>query len=160
MPYADPDREREAAKMRGRKYRERHPTASRDAQRRRRAKRPKECEALQTKWRKSNPERVARNNWAAFLKSRYRITPAEYEEMFTAQGGKCAICEEPPGDTRLAVDHDHQTGANRGLLCTKCNAGLAMLTDTPWKFRASLRYLAKHKRRQVMTATKNEGGET
>ncbi len=51
------------------------------------------------------------------------FTSEQYEEMHTAQGGVCKICErpEPVSGRRLAVDHNHETGKVRGLLCTKCN---------------------------------------
>lgn len=55
------------------------------------------------------------------LMSLYSITSEEYEEILTAQGGKCAVCRKPPIKTRLAVDHDHRTGLVRGLLCNYCN---------------------------------------
>jgi hypothetical protein len=58
------------------------------------------------------------------LLKKYGITTAEYDQMFEAQGGKCAICRRPPKRIRLAVDHDHKgTGRKsvRGLLCSMCN---------------------------------------
>ncbi len=56
-----------------------------------------------------------------------------YEELFLRQNSKCAICNKSAGHkiksgfARLAVDHDHQTGEIRGLLCNKCNRGLGYL---------------------------------
>src|SRR6185312_16234510 len=62
------------------------------------------------------PER-ARN---ADLKYQYGITIEQYHAMYARQGGKCAIC----GTTaeKLVVDHNHQTGKVRELLCHLCNA--------------------------------------
>lgn len=54
----------------------------------------------------------------------YRITREVYEQMLTDQGGVCKICKRPPLNRQLAVDHDHDTGAVRGLLCTRCNTAL------------------------------------
>lgn len=51
----------------------------------------------------------------------YGMTVADYEALLSFQGGTCAICDRPPGATRLAVDHDHATGYARGLLCYLCN---------------------------------------
>ena len=62
------------------------------------------------------------------LKQRYGITAAEYDAMYEAQGGKCAICGQPPGDNvrahwggKLCVDHCHETNTVRALLCNDCN---------------------------------------
>jgi hypothetical protein len=62
---------------------------------------------------------TARKGW---LKWRYGITPAQWQEMYDAQGGLCGICQGPQqGTQRLAVDHNHDTGRVRGLLCHRCN---------------------------------------
>lgn len=52
----------------------------------------------------------------------YGLTPEQYEALYEAQGRRCAICWRARGRTkRLAVDHDHETGVVRGLLCVTCN---------------------------------------
>lgn len=52
----------------------------------------------------------------------YGITGEEYQAIYEAQGGKCYICQRATGAKRkLAVDHDHDTGYVRGLLCKMCN---------------------------------------
>lgn len=63
-------------------------------------------------------------NRASKYKRLYGITVEQYDEMFEEQGGLCAICRKPPINYRLAVDHDHDTGAVRGLLCPPCNRSL------------------------------------
>ncbi len=50
--------------------------------------------------------------------------------MLSAQGGVCAICNQPPTKHRLAVDHDHASGRVRGLLHNTCNAALGALRDS------------------------------
>ncbi len=62
----------------------------------------------------------------------YGITLEQYEEMLEAQGGVCKICGDPPPTGRkkyLSVDHCHQTGRVRGLLCTQCNTRLAWIEE-------------------------------
>ena len=72
-----------------------------------------------------NPE----SQRARHLKHRYGLTPAAHAELLAAQGGKCAVCGDLENDRtpghwrgRLCVDHDHDTGKVRGLLCNDCNA--------------------------------------
>lgn len=60
------------------------------------------------------------------FKRSYGITLEEYDLYFKKQGGLCALCRgESNGRGRLAVDHDHETGEVRGLLCFTCNTNLA-----------------------------------
>jgi hypothetical protein len=56
------------------------------------------------------------------LRAVFDISPDEYDLILKYQDGRCAICNRPPKPgKRLAVDHDHQTGFIRGLLCFLCN---------------------------------------
>jgi hypothetical protein len=58
---------------------------------------------------------------AAMVAKTYGITSDDYATLLEAQEGRCAICGARPKSKRLAVDHDHKTGAVRGLLCSRCN---------------------------------------
>ena len=60
----------------------------------------------------------------AMVAKTYGITGDDYEALLKRQGGKCAICRARPKSKRLAVDHNHATGAVRGLLCSRCNHDL------------------------------------
>lgn len=61
----------------------------------------------------------------------YGITLDEYDLLLKSQNGHCAMCPAIPLDKNLAVDHDHNTGAVRGLLCLTCNKyKLGQLTIT------------------------------
>jgi len=86
--------------------------------------------------------------WAAYILRTYNLTVEDYWALYEFQGGKCALCQRATGKTkRLAVDHDHQTGEIRGLLCGTCNKivghardeaecfgrGVAYLVNPPWK---------------------------
>ena len=79
--------------------------------------------------------------------SKYGLTPSDYQHLYQQQAGLCAICKvaESSNETspRLSVDHDHQTGAVRGLLCSACNAGLGMFKDDPGRLQAAISYLAR-----------------
>lgn len=74
---------------------------------------------------------------------RYGITLAQYNQMLLEQNHCCAICQRPQTDfTRwFAVDHDHETGAVRGLLCSNCNQGLGHFQDDLMLLRAAIKYL-------------------
>lgn len=60
----------------------------------------------------------------------YGLAPDQYEAMLVAQRGVCAACRSAPSRRPLAVDHDHATGAVRGLLCGPCNLALGLLGDS------------------------------
>lgn len=76
-------------------------------------------------------------------KRKYGITIAEYEDMFSQQGGVCWICQsECQRGERLSVDHCHTTGAVRGLLCRRCNVGVGYFDDDPARFLRAAQYLS------------------
>jgi len=75
------------------------------------------------------------------LKTRYKLTQLEYDELFKKQSGICAICPEQVS----AIDHDHQTGEVRGLLCRSCNAGLGFFKDNISFLESAITYLSSRK---------------
>jgi hypothetical protein len=84
------------------------------------------------------------------FKKKYGITIEDYEALRDAQGCACAICgrTEPVGrisqfgeDFWLHVDHDHDSGRVRGLLCTNCNRGLGTFQDDPEVLRRAIAYI-------------------
>jgi hypothetical protein len=79
--------------------------------------------------------------WKRKLENEFGLTPEDYWEMFDRQGGQCAICRCVPDWKRLAVDHDHETGEIRGLLCNQCNCGLGFFKDDPALIMQALGYL-------------------
>lgn len=85
------------------------------------------------------PERKARSVKARRLK-KYGLTDQQYEMILQTQGWVCAIC----GDTPIAVDHDHQTGKVRGVLCRCCNTGLGHFKDKAELLVTAASYLEKH----------------
>lgn len=78
------------------------------------------------------------------LRKSYGIGLAEYEAMLVFQGGRCGVCRATSADSvnrHLHVDHDHETGAIRGLLCSHCNRALGNVRDDPQRLRALADYL-------------------
>jgi hypothetical protein len=98
------------------------------------------------------------------LKMNYGITAREYDALLASQGGGCAICgrDKNPGKFRqsLPVDHDHETGKIRGILCIDCNRALGMFRDDPRLLRKAAKYVesATINRRVAATAGRDGGG--
>jgi hypothetical protein len=85
------------------------------------------------------------------LKTRYNLTPKQYNEMAESQDYKCAICgidvaENVRADKQIAlsVDHNHTTGTLRELLCMKCNYGLGYFKDNADILEKASKYILKH----------------
>jgi hypothetical protein len=74
--------------------------------------------------------------------SKYGITEQDYENMKNVQGGKCAICGK---EKLLIVDHDHESGKVRALLCYGCNVGIGQLQDSVGVLQIAIDYLNKYK---------------
>lgn len=86
---------------------------------------PEEKSKYNREWKLRNPDKVRLHQRRSTMKEMYGITPEDYDRMHAEQSGKCKTCKEVPvGDKargRLHVDHCHQTGKIRGLLCYRCN---------------------------------------
>ena len=113
-------------------YRENHRKQQRDAARKRA---------------ESNPEAWSEFTHGRHLRHTYSLSPADYRSMLEAQCGLCAICNQPERTTakgkprRMSVDHCHDTGRVRGLLCNSCNRGLGNLGDSVENLRRATKYL-------------------
>ena len=76
------------------------------------------------------------------LKATYGITLKEYDELLEKQGGCCAICStDTPQGGRFHVDHNHNNGEVRGLLCSNCNTALGLLQDNQLNLLNAVKYL-------------------
>lgn len=105
------------------------------------ANNPERRQEIAREWARNNkpPQRVRldRN-----LRAKYGITLVEFEAMVLEQGGVCAICHEPNySGKRLVVDHCHDTGRVRGLLCNGCNGGIGLLKDSVLRLESAINYL-------------------
>ena len=93
-------------------------------------------------WRKANPEKLQEMYRRASLKKNYGITLEDYDRMFVDQDGLCAICRKDGGKAFvLSVDHCHETGLVRGLLCGSCNFGIGQFQHDPALLASALAYL-------------------
>lgn len=95
---------------------------------------------------KKHTERHKEQARKSSLKTKYGITPDQFEEMNAAQEGLCKICKQhpqasDPRKTRLCVDHCHTTGRVRGLLCHDCNVLLGFSNDSPAILYRAIEYL-------------------
>lgn len=90
------------------------------------------------KWVEQNPEKDKSRR----LYYKFGITLDDYERMLKEQSGLCAICNHVSDDgIQLCVDHNHKNGEVRGLLCRKCNSGIALLKESRELFESAMKYL-------------------
>lgn len=100
----------------------------------------------ENKRRLNNPDHHKKTTINAYLKRTYNITLEKFNQMLVNQNGVCAICrkpEDPKLCDRLGVDHDHETGKIRGLLCRSCNAMLGNAHDSAERLRNGANYIEK-----------------
>lgn len=90
------------------------------------------------------------------LRDVYNLTLERYEALYNAAGGKCQICgveiapehrtDADQEGVKRNIDHDHNTGRVRGLLCPPCNRGLGYFGDDLMNYVRAARYLGRHER--------------
>ncbi|MFB7313004.1 endonuclease VII domain-containing protein [Streptomyces sp. NPDC056192] len=91
--------------------------------------------------------------YAASLLFRYNMTMEEYTRRLEEQEGRCAVCRDKPTKRRLHVDHDHDTGVIRNLLCEYCNHAIGKAKEDPARLRALADYLEEHQQRVIQPDT-------
>lgn len=108
---------------------------------------------------KTKEHKLKNKDWYRdyYLKKGTGASLAQYNLMFAAQEGKCAICEVHQSTQRRAldVDHCHSTGKIRGLLCETCNKVLGNFQDDVSKFEAAIAYLELN--RSLLSANAEKG---
>lgn len=100
------------------------------------------------RWAERNPEKRKDIAYKSRLKRDFGITLEQYKEMLVGQNGRCKICNSEGSGGRstkykLFVDHCHKTNKIRGLLCMKCNSGIAYFNDQPERLLAAIKYLER-----------------
>lgn len=99
----------------------------------------------QKRWYSKNPQKASQKRRKATL-AQYNLTPQGFQDILNKQGGKCAICgSNNPNhwSGRFHVDHCHDTGMVRGLLCASCNTGIGLLQENPEILKNAIDYLLR-----------------
>lgn len=103
-----------------------------------------ECRECDTRQRKERKDREKERDPLLvrdkYLRKKYNISLKDYNEMLLKQNKLCCICEE---ELDLVVDHDHDTGEVRGLLCNLCNTSLGGFKDSISSLKKAIQYLEK-----------------
>ena len=103
----------------------------------------------QKRWRRLNPEKAKIIDKRNRLKGKYGVSPEMYLEKLKQQGGVCTICGQLQdarfNSPNLVVDHDHEHGRLRDLLCVNCNCLLGYANDDPQRLIDAASYLKKWK---------------
>ena len=102
------------------------------------------CWKAVTDKRRNGPKREVelRQRRNRHLIRKYGITADEYDTKLKKQNGVCGICMlDRDSRNFLAVDHNHDTGVIRGLLCENCNRGLGMFKDNKEFLQNAIHYL-------------------
>lgn len=87
--------------------------------------------------------RCARGNKASQRMFRYGVSQEWYDLRLIALGNRCALCGDAPGQLGLVVDHCHETGKVRDLVCDRCNLMLGQAKDRPDVLRRGIDYLER-----------------
>ncbi len=156
MPYTDEAKNKEYQKAYQAAWRKLPENAQklRDKARARQAAKPKE--QRQAEWASyigqdgnreayNEKRRLGRDRPEEYIreiKRQYGLTAAQLAGMVERAGGRCEICGNTP-EKALHVDHDHETGFVRGLLCMQCNTALGALRDRVELFERAIKYLAR-----------------
>jgi len=103
------------------------------------------------KWQSDHYKRNPSGYLDRTIAGRLKVNIDSYKQMFVDQNNKCAICNQEEirqfkgKQMRLCLDHDHETGQIRQLLCHDCNTGIGKFKDTPELLLMAVDYLIKHK---------------
>ncbi len=158
MPYSDKEKRKEKQREAQKRYREKNRNnpeykarkALEDKRYREKINanpvKASEVNASKREWANNNPDKVKLAARKRDLLRKFNITIEEYDMLYEKQKGLCAICEEPEKENnkRLAVDHNHDTGKVRGLLCRACNTGIGLLQEKRELLEKAIKYLKQN----------------
>lgn len=125
-----------------RRYYEKHKPLIKAAAAAYAAANPERRREIEAAYRARHPGRILlRNRRASWRAS--GIDPDQAERLLTSHSGRCALCnaDRPGGKGDWHVDHNHETGIIRGILCAACNKALGMFKDNPAVLRRAAEYL-------------------
>lgn len=113
--------------------------------------------AAARKRRIDDPDLAREKRWKHSLWTLYRIRADDYWRLWAQQGGVCAICKQPNlnasgGEEKLCVDHDHESGEVRGLLCATDNLAIGQLKDSPERCYSAGAYLEEWRKKKCPPA--------
>ncbi len=148
------DTRKEKLREKSRKYRAANPERVRAIDKK--SKSTPEAKARRAEYQRTYQRVYAHKVRARQIKSKYGLTPEAFDRLLASQFDTCAICAGPPHPVvrnvkrqgvspQFVVDHDHSTGAIRGLLCHSCNSMLGMAKDSPANLRSAAHYLEKRR---------------
>jgi Recombination endonuclease VII len=164
------DKNKEALTAKSKAWNKLHYLANREAYKKRNAlwreNNQERYKALSKKYREANKEKMTAKSkaWYAANTERakatqrtkklrnYGLTQEQFQVMQAAQNSTCPICAQP-FTKQPAIDHDHATGAVRGLLCRQCNAGIGSLRDSPANLQRAIEYLNKSSSGATLTTS-------
>lgn len=139
MPYKDPEARRKYSRERAK--RDRQDPAYVEYQRAYRERNAAKLRQQTKAWQDENRDRMR----DYLLKYTYGVEVGTYERLLKEQDARCACChtDRPGGRGRFHLDHCHQTGAVRGLLCFDCNVGIGKLGDSVEGLQRAISYLER-----------------
>ncbi len=100
-------------------------------------------------------DRAKLNAREKYLQKTYGMSEADYEALLAEFDGNCWVCRKPPKTKRLHVEHDHQTGLVRGLVCWTDNKLLGVARDNPELLRNAAAYLESDRAQTILLARKD-----
>ncbi len=122
-------------------------------------KRPENLEKIRA-WNRKSKKKNYRYGRSKMLESKYGITQDQFEQISEAQNHKCALCFFPASEMRhkkLCVDHCHETGRVRGLLCHPCNTLLGRIGDNVAGVTRMLEYVSRSEPGSLSPGTSSLG---
>ena len=110
------------------------------------------CQTCDKARKSKRDRRTSKERAEQHLLKKYKMTPASHKALLESQGNRCAICgtTEPGGRyNKFHVDHCHETGKVRGLLCHRCNYALGYFQDNPQNLQNAIQYLERSKQLEL-----------